>query len=260
MIRKLSYGWRLVMTGFSFFVFWHGGLFWGWVVLPVVSVFTRDPEQRRRRCRRWVNRGFRIFLQVMRGVGVLRVRFEGLEHLSHASGSIIVANHPTLIDIIAIMSRLPGADCIVKEEMARHFFVRNAVRSAGFIRNDDPEAFIATAGQRIRDGAPLVIFPEGTRSPPGELRKFRRGAAYIAAETGCPILPVVITMTPPTLMKGQKWFEIPDRRPLLHLRFQEPVDPSTLTDLSRPRSLAAREISGWMKRYFTEKLHCECTG
>src|SRR5258705_8298 len=105
------------------------------------------------------------------------------------------------------------------------------VRSAGSIAHG--WRVLRTARRFFRFGlgaivvAPVVVVvPEGTRSPRGGLRRFQRGAAHIALKSGCPVVPIVITCRPPTLLKGQPWHEVPDRRADWVLRVGDPIDPA----------------------------------
>ena len=68
---------------------------------------------------------------------------------------------------------------------------------------------MAEALERLRDGMPVLIFPEGTRSPEGGLRAFKRGAFEIAYRAGVPIVPLFIRCQPPVLSKEAPWYRAP---------------------------------------------------
>ena len=78
--------------------------------------------------------------------------------------------------------------------------------------NSLPEKLIDDCAAVLAKGNNLVVFPEGSRTVPGTAVKFQRGAANIALKARAPIRPVTISCEPPTLMKGQKWYEIPASR------------------------------------------------
>jgi hypothetical protein len=91
----------------------------------------------------------------------------------------VLANHPTLIDVVFLISLLPNADCVVKR-VACNPFMRGPVRAAGYISNDDGAGLVDDCIAAVRAGGSLVIFPEGTRSVPGQPPRLQRGAANIA--------------------------------------------------------------------------------
>ena len=98
----------------------------------------------------------------------------------------------------------------MKTAAERHPLLRRVVKAAGYIPNDHPEALITAGTESLRQGRSLLLFPEGTRSPAGRLGPFHRGAARIALRSGTDLVPVVITCAPPTLMKGQRWYDVPE--------------------------------------------------
>jgi 1-acyl-sn-glycerol-3-phosphate acyltransferase len=79
-------------------------------------------------------------------------------------------------------------------------------------------AVIRASQERLSQGLPVLIFPEGTRSPERGLGRFRQGAFDLAVRAGVPVLPVFITMDPPTLMRGVPWYVIPPRTATLRVR------------------------------------------
>lgn len=133
---------------------------------------------------------------------VARIEVEGLEELpAERSGPLIVAsNHASNADPLLIASWLTPAlgrpiHWLAKEE-ALHWPVAGAIMRAngafGVRRGAaDVEAF-RTARRVLDEGRVLALFPEGTRSPDGALRRGKDGATLLAVRTGAPILPVAI--------------------------------------------------------------------
>lgn len=144
----------------------------------------------------WVTRTWsRCFLWAC----AVRVTIEGIEHVAPGQPRIVVSNHLSWIDIVAIAGNLPGTfHFIGKKELNRIPFFGMAWRAAGHIsidRSNREQAYqgLKRAGEQMRrEGSLVVIFPEGTRSRTGRLQPFKRGAFNLAAETGVPIVPTVV--------------------------------------------------------------------
>jgi len=80
---------------------------------------------------------------------------------------------------------------------------------------------------RLKAGYGVLIFPEGTRSPPNELHPFMRSPFEMAARAGAPLLPVFIQCQPPALMKGVPWYRFPNAFVDYQLKALEPVKIDT---------------------------------
>lgn len=250
-MSSLDFAWRLVGTGAAFaFVFGGGGLL-ALTVLPVLALL---PRHSRARTQRLIYLTFRFYIKLLQLFRLLRLDLRGIERLRAPGGRLIVANHPTLLDVVLLMAHIPRAQCVVKHELWTHPLLGPLMRRAAYIRNDlQPEEMLAACGAALRAGDSLIIFPEGTRSVPGSPPRFRRGFANVAVITEAPIQPVVISCEPPTLTKGQPWWHIPRRRPVFRLSVDECIDIRTyLTD--RRRSLAARRLVNDLQRYYLERL------
>jgi 1-acyl-sn-glycerol-3-phosphate acyltransferase len=98
----------------------------------------------------------------------------------------------------------------------------------------------------------VVVYPEGSRSPAEGLRRFQRGAAHIALEAGCDILPVTLHVTPRVLMKGQPWTSYPDENPVWRVEVGEPIRPAPGPP-GEGRPLAARRLTGVLEDYFAKR-------
>ncbi|MGD8276744.1 MAG: lysophospholipid acyltransferase family protein [Gemmatimonadota bacterium] len=142
-------------------------------------------------------------------VAGVHVRMEGVERVAEPAARIFVSNHQSWFDVFALAGSLPEPNRFVaKKELARIPVFGRAWRSAGHISIDrgDTGSAIRTldeAGRLMRrDKSSVIIFAEGTRSPTGELRPFKKGAFMLALQTGVDIVPVGIEGSRAVLPKG----------------------------------------------------------
>ena len=248
MSRSDAYWLRLPATGLCFLVFGIGTCLLGGIVLPLIRIASFDRVRGRRAARALVGGGLRAFVGFMRSVGVLRYTVTGRERLGRP-GQIIVANHPTLIDAAFLLGFVPAAVCIVKEPLFRNFVTRGAVTAAGYIRSLPTDDMIHAAEQALRDGQPLVIFPEGTRTVPGEPLQMQRAAANIALRGARVLTPVFISCEPSTLSKHEPWYRIPVRRAHFTLRVGDDMDLEGYR--TEPLPIASRRLNSDLVALFT---------
>lgn len=249
---RLDRAWRVLGTGISFAAFGIGGLLLGGLLFPLL-LLVPDRTRRRVLARRLVQFSFASHVALMRRLGLLTYAIEGGERLQR-NGLLILANHPTLIDVVLLVAQLPNADCVVKQAVARNPFMRGPVRAAGYVANSDGAGLVDDCIAAVQAGGNLVIFPEGTRSEPGQPLRLQRGAANIAVRGRLDITPVRITCSPLTLTKGQKWYRVPSRRFHVQLEVGEdiPIAPflTGADDTPRGDALAARRVTDHLARYF----------
>lgn len=238
--RHDAYPWRLLATGLSFSLFGAGGLLLGAVVMPLLLVWPGTQRQRQERVRRMVGLSFRMFIGFMRGTGVLSCELAGFDRLGRP-GQLVVANHPSLIDVVFLLAFTPGAACVVKSALWRNPATALVVRGAGYVPNSPTALMIERAAAALHAGDCLVMFPEGTRSLPGEPLRFQRGAASVAVRAARCVTPVFVTVEPTTLTKGEPWYRIPRRRPHFSLRVGPDLEPARGD--CHPPPKASRELN-----------------
>jgi 1-acyl-sn-glycerol-3-phosphate acyltransferase len=254
MMAKLNYGWRLAITGLCFFGFSAGGALLSALVFPLLHLFTREPARRREWAQWFIHKFFGLMVAVLKHSGTMRLEVAGIERLQDARHVLVLANHPTLLDIVVLLSLMPRANCIVKSDFWRNPFIGGVVRTAGYINNSTAEQLIDDCVHALHDGPPLVVFPEGTRSRPDQPLKFLRGAAHIALKSDMPIVPVLLHCDPPTLMKGSRWFEIPPRAFRLRVVVRPPLQASALADTRKTPVITARRLTSALEYYFRREL------
>jgi 1-acyl-sn-glycerol-3-phosphate acyltransferase len=247
----------LVWTAFAFAALGLGGFVLAMTVIPLATLFVRDQRTRNRRAQFIVRQSFRIYISMLRLLGVLKLEVTGGEKLSTCRGKLIIANHPTLIDIVLLMALLPDAACVVKYQLFRNPLLRPLVQAAGYIRNDhEPEMLIEKCRDALATGSNLIIFPEGTRSVPGKPLHFHRGFAHIATTAGVNLQPVTITCEPITLVKGEPYYKIPDSPPRFRIEVADEIDTKHFLDLpSESRARGARRLVSYLEADFCSRLN-----
>jgi 1-acyl-sn-glycerol-3-phosphate acyltransferase len=252
-LPSLRRAWRALRTGIAFAMFGLGAVLIGVVGLPVLRLTSRRPGDLQRRTQVLIHFSFRLFAWFMTVTGLIRVTWVGRERLRERP-LLVIANHPTLIDVVLLVAAMPQADCIVKTAAERHPLLRRIVKAAGYIPNDRPDAIITAGAESLRQGRSLLLFPEGTRSPSGRLGPFHRGAARIALRSGSDLVPVIITCAPPTLMKGQRWYDVPERTAHLTLTVRAPVLVREHPAARKTEAGGARELTDLLQEFYEREL------
>jgi 1-acyl-sn-glycerol-3-phosphate acyltransferase len=217
-VKKLAYLVRVGFTAGAFLSFFVGGLLLAWVVLPVVRWRWRRAQEMERAaaCLRWVQRSFVLFHDYMRVTTLINFQPRGVDRRLPGPRFVLVANHPTLVDITALTAAYGRITCIAKTPIFRAPGVGALVRACAYIDGGSGDPFaggrvVTQALERLAADMPIAIFPEGTRSPDGGLHPFKRGAFEIACRANVPVLPILIRCEPSALGKGRPWYDIPRR-------------------------------------------------
>ncbi len=159
---------------------------------------------------RWVTSwGFRCYLQVLALTGVFRFDLRALDSLRDCGPLIIAPNHPSLLDAVMVLSRLPNVACVMKADLINNRIYGASARLAGYIRNDE---FIGGVTQAVADlaaGGQLLLFPEGTRTTRRPVNPLKGGAPLVSKRSGVPIQTVLIETPSLFLSKGWALHRIP---------------------------------------------------
>ncbi len=254
-MHKLNYYWRIIATGFCFSCFGIGGLILSVGVFPVINLLPINKDTSRRIAQRIVHYGFRFFLWEMRFVGVVRMNIEGKNRLSENSSHLIIANHPTLIDVILIIAQLKEIDCVVKHSHWKNPFISGVVKATGYISNSSPEQLLDKCVDNINSGRSLVIFPEGTRTTPGEDLKFKRGAAHVALRCNKDLRPITIISNTPSLSKGKKWYQVPLNGPIrINVTIHDLIPTAAFKEQAKNEPQAARHLTQFLQAHYQKEI------
>jgi 1-acyl-sn-glycerol-3-phosphate acyltransferase len=173
-----------------------------------------------------IKTGFRTFLAAMRGSGVLHCDLSALDGLRGDAGIVICPNHPSLLDAVLVLSRLPSVVCIAKANVYDNLFLGSGARMAGYIRNDSPAALVKAAAGEVRAGHQLLIFPEGTRTERPPVNTLKGGFALISKIAHAPVQTVLIESNSRFLGKGWDFFRKPDFPLVYKVRLGQRFEPT----------------------------------
>jgi 1-acyl-sn-glycerol-3-phosphate acyltransferase len=220
----MSLGWNLVAPALA-------------LVLPRVAS--------RRLGRSAVSLLYRCCWASAQALGLMRLDAGELDALRDEPGGLIVAaNHPTMLDALVVVARLPRGVCVMKAELLRNVFLGSGARLAQYIRNDVGRGMVRDAVATLRDGNQLVLFPEGTRTVGASVNAFKPGITLIAHLAQVPIQTVVIESQSPYLTKGWPLLRVPPVPVRIRLRLGRRFAP----DADHRAQLRRLEI------YFAEEL------
>ncbi len=138
----------------------------------------------------------------------VKVTVEGLDLVDDLTPRIYLTNHQSAFDIFGLLAFLPvHFKFILKEELMKIPLFGATMRGARYIgiARDDARSALKSmheAADRIRNGASVVIFPEGTRSEDGKIQPFMPGAFHLALRSGCDIVPITIDGSHRIMPKG----------------------------------------------------------
>jgi 1-acyl-sn-glycerol-3-phosphate acyltransferase len=137
-----------------------------------------------------------------------RVKVTGQENVERYEPRIYLSNHQSYFDIFTLLAHLPADfKFVLKQELMRIPLFGFAMKRAKYIAIDREEPrkavkSINEAANKIKEGASMLIFPEGTRSEDGKLQPFKTGGFRLALKAGCDVVPVAITNSRNIVPKG----------------------------------------------------------
>lgn len=250
MSPALGYLVRCTSLAFVSCLFIAGAAGLRFIFLPALRLSNRNrgPALLRNRCRAVLQSHLKLFVSILRIARLVKVEAPGW-HLPEnmTVPAIVVANHPSALDSILLLAMIPNSVCIAKADLSSVPLIGPIMKAAGFVLTDSPDHIISECHTALREGANVLFFPEGTRTPlREEVGEFRHGVAALLLRSQAALLPVAIHCSPRRLYKNQPWREVPKERIEFRLMLCDPprlvAFPETLNEERRLRPEIAAEL------------------
>ena len=246
--NKFIYAWHVFAKWLSFFYFGLTSVLLSISILPLMRLFLHPKARFQKYVRRFISAAFRFFISIMRFIRAADLTVDNKKAFRQLSSKIIVANHPSILDVVMLISLIPNADCIVSGHLQRGI-LRIIVQQVYIVNSDNLENILEACTKTLQQGNCLIIFPEGTRTPRSGKVILKKGAARIAFASDCAIVPVHIGGTDKFgLGKKDPWTGYnPTGCYVYNLTMGDEINPEKYKN--RPEAAAAKCITDEIKSF-----------
>ena len=233
------YAYRVFMKWMSYFVFGFGTLILVFLFFPVMTICIHPVERFQKIARRLISASFRGFIRFMTIIGVVVFDADDINVFRNLKSSIVVANHPSHLDMVMMVSLIPNADMIVRGNLIDNFIVRGVVRRLYILSSLDFDDIVSACRKSLEKGNCLVIFPEGTRTPRTGKMRLKKGAVRLSLLTGVNIVPVHIGGTDKYGLGKKDPFTAFNHteKYIYRIRIQPELSPEKYLGLEMPRAV-----------------------
>lgn len=211
---------RCLLAVMDYVLFGLGGLC---ISIILVLLSPLYPRQERALGSFVLQHSWKLMCLLLRGTWNLRLRVPQKKEMEQLRSSIIVANHPSLIDVVILASIIPRCMLIVKPALLRWPFLRPILRKLCIVNDGDTRKLLEDSQAALAQGYSIIIFPEGTRTSPFKKNKIQRGAFHLAIRSGAPIVPIHIHTSQPFLTKEVPWWYVGEHCPVFTLTLHPAV-------------------------------------
>jgi 1-acyl-sn-glycerol-3-phosphate acyltransferase len=217
-------------------------LSWSLLALPLYALL---PRRRAIACGRFgIMAGFRLYSHWLAWLGVYRLDVSAIDTLRDGPPVILAPNNPSLIDAPLNLARHPNLSCVMKSDLAGSLLFGPGARLARYIRNGSALQMAREAISDLRQGAVLLLFPEGTRTESAPVNRFKNSIGVIAKHGQVPVQTLIIDTDSPLPRKGWRFGMRPSLPISYRLRLGRRFDPS--------RDVAA--LVAELERYYRNEL------
>ncbi|RDU53478.1 lysophospholipid acyltransferase family protein [Helicobacter sp. MIT 01-3238] len=166
---------------------------------------------------------------------------------------IIIANHPSLLDVVLLLANIARINCVVKASLSKNIFLFGAIKASGYILNTANEELLQKSIDALKSGESLLIFPEGTRTK--DKISFHKAASYIATHGAKSLSAIFIKMHPKSLQKDSKWYNTPAQTLHYEILLENQI---ILDDFAKDKSdsLRVRALHEYLRNLYAPLNEC----
>ena len=198
---------RGILLLFCFFLYGIGSIFIGYFIIPIINIFVKTEKERFEKSLFYVSKAWLLLIIIMKFLNLIEIKVNDLEKLKNLKESIIVATHPSYIDVVILGALIPNTTGFAAEKLLNNIYMQNIVKSAFLISGKEIDELTEDTKKILEYGYNVVVFPSGVRHKRDEFPKIRKGAALIAYKTKKNIIPIKMTTTVDFLQKDEPAYQ-----------------------------------------------------
>lgn len=185
------YTYRCFIKLVCYVYFGVGAMILAIFIFPWIRFLVHGKEKYQVAARRFVSGTFCHFVHFMQITKAADMKVSSIAPFHNLRGKIIIANHPSILDFVYIMSLVPNANCIVRGNLT-HTVLRGVIKQCYIVNTLDFNELCALCKETLDKGNCVIIFPEGTRTPRHGNNPYKKGAARIALYAACDVQPILV--------------------------------------------------------------------
>lgn len=185
------YNYRCFIKIICYIYFGVGAMILAIFIFPWIRLLVHGKEKYQIAARRFVSGTFCHFVRFMQITKAADMKIESITPFHNLRGKVIIANHPSILDFVYIMSLVPNANCIVRGNLT-HTVLRGVIKQCYIVNTLDFDELCVLCKETLDKGNCVIIFPEGTRTPRHGNNPYKKGAARIALFSGSDVQPIHI--------------------------------------------------------------------
>lgn len=213
---------RSVLISVMFFIFGAGSVIINFILFPILKKIY-DKKRYREVCSDVIHYVWKFFIFIMKSVWLFRV---DIKNLGEIRNKIIVATHPSFIDVLILMSIIPRTTCFVKKSLQLNPILTNIVDSI-FLTNDmEIDELKEKTKEMLDAGFSIIMFPMGTRHMYYEFPKVRKGASLVALNSGVNIVPVRMCTDDKFLFIDEPFYAVGSKRVTFTIEQEDEINIS----------------------------------
>jgi len=221
---------RVLLNGYDYLVLYLGLTLLGilclaWMPVALIIYLLLSERQGRTLGRYVIMAAFRFYLACLSLSRRCSFDLEAMDALRDEPSLIIAPNHPSLLDAVMVISRLPNVACVLKADLMNNIFLGAGARLARYIRNEPVRRMVRLATRDFDCGSHLLLFPEGTRTTSNPVNPLQGSVGLIAHHAQVPVQTILIETDSLYLSKGWSLFRKPPMPVHYRARLGRRFDP-----------------------------------
>lgn len=231
-------------------LFGAGAVILRYSAMLIVLIFIKDRGKQLKICSNILRHVWKFYLLLLKICRLVQIKLNDKEKIKNIKGSIIVANHPSLLDIVILTALIPYTTCFAAEKNGRNIFFKSTADLLFIVKSGNIEEWIAKASKFAEQEFNIVIFPAGSRHAIDEHPRLHRGAALLAQKIEKNIEVLKIENSFDFLAKNKPAYRISKEPVKYTISYAGAIDVKALmkkcTDEAELHSLITKQMSGYL--------------
>ncbi|MGN0014254.1 MAG: lysophospholipid acyltransferase family protein [Candidatus Gastranaerophilaceae bacterium] len=206
---------------FTYILFALGAMVIGFIIFPLLRIFSNNPKKEASKI---IYKSWHFLILYLTFFKIIKINYP--KELTEIKNKVIVASHPSYIDIVILIGLIPNSICLAKKNILKNPIMKNIVKMLYITNDTDIDNFKIQSKEVLDSGFNIIIFPAGHRTKNEENIHIHKGAALLAIENNIPIIPIQINVHPSFLQKESCLLDLGDKTAVFDIEMKSEIIPN----------------------------------